>query len=285
MASGIKVAEFIGVERTLVRDALQRAPQTLTAADREWVPTVARDNFDRSLQARSGSLGKDEFLRTFTRYLAAQAHKADRSKNGTLSALESKRLPADLGDNFKDAQRVSKGVDWKQATEEVLANAGRKALRRYVTRVLFNPKNPEGASFRSEVLGHLSLAEREQRRQALLAEAAAWSPANPGWSQGDWDTRTLVAEGRFGGLYANLFFEKGLPLPRVYLEVDCPPSVQVGVNPEVLEVLRHLPLQGLDVLLGEPALQGAEHDANHVLCAIRSDLQVLCHPPGELLGA
>ncbi len=219
MAAGVKVSQFVAVERALVVDGLKWAPATLTAAERDWVPAVARDNFDTVIATR-GTLSKAAFIRTFIGYLTAQANKADKQGNGILSAAEAKALPVDLRDNFQDAVRVTQGIDWKQAGQAQLTAAGRKALSQHVTGVLFNTRNPAGADFRSAVLDHRKPAQRQQLKQALLAEAAAWTPTGTDWSTSVWDTRTLVAEGRFGQLYTNLFFEQGLALPRVYLEID-----------------------------------------------------------------
>ena len=119
------------------------------------------------------------------------------------------------GARIADRNRVGRA---EQHVER--ARDRRVALARHVRRVLFNPQNPEGDSFRSGLLDHLTPAARAQRRVDLLAEAAAWSPSAPGWGLVDINTRTLAAEGRFGGLYSNLFFERGLKLPRVYVEVD-----------------------------------------------------------------
>jgi hypothetical protein len=220
MASGVRVTDFISVEHSLVKDKLKWAPQTLTAAERDWVPEVAKDNFDRALNARGGSIDKGEFLSTFTGYVASLGYTFDKNNNGILSAVDAKQLPADLKDNFKDAVRVVHGADWKQASNAALAQAGREALTKYVEKVIFNPRNPEGASFRSDLLDHLTPAQREAAHQRMLAEAAAFDPASPDWSMVDFDTRTVAAEGRFYELYCNLFFEKGLTLPKVLVEVD-----------------------------------------------------------------
>ncbi len=220
MASGVRVTDFISTQHTLVKDKLKWAPQTLTAAERDWVPDVAKDNFDHVLQTRGGSVDKNEFLSTFTGYVAANGYSCDTQNNGILSAQDAKALPADLKDNFRDAVRVVHGIDWKTAPEAQLEKAGREALTNYVEKVIFNPSNPDGASFRGELLDHLTPAQRDAAHKRMLDEAAAFTPNANGWSTMDFDTRTLAAEGRFYDLYSNLFFEKGLKLPRVLVEVD-----------------------------------------------------------------
>ena len=222
MAAGIKTADFVRLTREHARDSTTWANffgNELTAEHRRELSPVLRDNFGKAARARGGTISKDEFVQTLTRYTRTMARTADRNGDGTLSAAEAKRLPKDLQDNVADAVRVANGVDWKNASDTRVARAGREALVNYLEQVLFNPKNREGSHFRREVLSSRTAPERERVKKEMLAEARSWSASKPGWERGDWDSRTLVVDGKLWDLSTNVFFERG-SRPRVLVEID-----------------------------------------------------------------
>lgn len=76
--------------------------------------------------------------------------------------------------------------------------AVRQALKDHVNGVLFHKGNRAGEAFRAAQLLGKSEAEQKALQQALLAEAARWTPAKDQWTRTVAGPVTTFA-GRFGG--------------------------------------------------------------------------------------
>lgn len=99
----IKVADFEQAMFRYVREQVKKANANgstmLTAAEAKALPKDLRDNFESlgSPQVNASKLMKDVAAGA-----AYAARRADRNRDGTLSATEAKALPAVLRDNFQN---------------------------------------------------------------------------------------------------------------------------------------------------------------------------------------
>ena len=96
---------------------------------------------------------------------------------------------------------------------------GRAALKGYIANVLFNTGNPEGESFRRNILDGQSSATVANIRRQLDGEAAAWSPTGPDWEKSETGADVTYA-GRLFQLYTEVRFKAGAAAPEIYVEID-----------------------------------------------------------------
>ena len=95
---------------------------------------------------------------------------------------------------------------------------GRAALQSYIENVLFNEQNPEGESFRSNILDWRSADGVAAVRAQLEAEAAAWTPDGAEWERFEHGGSVIYA-GRFFQLYTEVrFLVSGAT--EIYVEID-----------------------------------------------------------------
>lgn len=95
---------------------------------------------------------------------------------------------------------------------------GRAALQSSIENVLFNDANPEGASFRSNVLDGQTPEVVASIRSQMETEAAAWTPDAADWERFEYGGSVIYA-GRFFQLYTEVrFLTTGAT--EVYVEID-----------------------------------------------------------------
>ncbi len=117
------------------------------------------------------------------------------------------------------------GTGWSGPTSPVTPPAGltetekgRAALRSYIDNVLFDEANPEGASFRSNVLDGQTPEVVASIRTQLNAEAAAWTPDAAEWERFE-NAGNIIYAGRFFQLYTEVrFLVTGAT--EIYVEID-----------------------------------------------------------------
>lgn len=106
MAKPISVPAFVSASARHVKSAVTQANADqnsfLTKAESAKLPADLQDNFAgfRKKGTANGSVAVKNFVEGYPAYVAANAAKADRNKDGKLSGSEAKSLPTDLKDNF-----------------------------------------------------------------------------------------------------------------------------------------------------------------------------------------
>ncbi|MFT3713302.1 MAG: hypothetical protein QM817_37075 [Archangium sp.] len=106
--SSVKVADFISSSAAYIRANVAKANKDsntyLTKAESKSLNKDLRDNFEahRWGAQDNGSVTATKFVNRFTDYVAVMAKRADTNHDGFISTAESKKLPVDLQDNFKN---------------------------------------------------------------------------------------------------------------------------------------------------------------------------------------
>jgi hypothetical protein len=215
----VGVGELVGASKKYLEAEVKKANLNnnayLTLEEAKKLPADLRDNFENFRKAGNARVSVKQFTESFTAYVAKSASAADKNKDGVLTKTDARALPKDLRDNFLNY------VTATQAPVPVVlseTDKGRAALASYVKNVMFNTGNPEGESFRSNVLNGQSPAVVANIRSQLEAEAVAWSPNLPEWEKfvtGD----EVTYAGRFFQLYTEVKFKPNLA-PAIYVEID-----------------------------------------------------------------
>jgi hypothetical protein len=93
MTTRVKVTDFIASAKQYISKSV----------DEGKLPKDLRDNVAKTKRP----VGKKRLKATLTKYVAANARKADKNKDGFLSAAKQKTLPKDLQDNLKHFVRAT----------------------------------------------------------------------------------------------------------------------------------------------------------------------------------
>lgn len=114
-APKIKVTDFVKASRTYVEKSVAKANRNknayLSPSEQKKLPKDLRDNLKNSQKgSKAASVRAKAFATAFTSYVALSAKKADKNKDGVLSAADAARLPKDLRDNFKNYVAATKQV-------------------------------------------------------------------------------------------------------------------------------------------------------------------------------
>ena len=104
MASGIKVKSLIASTAGYAKKSATAADKNkngrLTRAEAKALPKDLQDDFKRQAKGKV-SVKVADFAKDQTAYVARSANKADKNKDGLLSASEQAKMPKDLADNLK----------------------------------------------------------------------------------------------------------------------------------------------------------------------------------------
>lgn len=107
----LDVKRFLTAARDYTTNALQKADVNksgfITAAELKKLPKDLRDNVQKYADA-NGRVPVEKFKSAFVAYAKANLQKADRNKDGILTASDIARLPADLKDNVKSYVSASR---------------------------------------------------------------------------------------------------------------------------------------------------------------------------------
>jgi hypothetical protein len=114
MAGDLKVSirKLINASERYVENSVKKAnasgPRTLSQTEAKKLPKDLRDNFAnfRERTTPNGSVQVKEFTQSFKAYVEANARRADTNGDGYLTKADSKKLPADLRDNFLNFYRA-----------------------------------------------------------------------------------------------------------------------------------------------------------------------------------
>lgn len=187
----------------------------LTLEEAKKLPADLQDNFEAFRKAGHSRVSVRQFTETFVDYVSKRAAAADKNHDGTLTRTDASKLPKDLRDNFLTYLSSLEPAPLPLTDTD----KGRAALASYVSQVLFNSGDPEGAAFREAVLSWRTPADQASVRAQMEAEAAAWSPTSPDWEKTvSGDTTTYA--GPFFQLYTEVRFKAGDAMPSVYVEID-----------------------------------------------------------------
>ena len=106
--SSVKVADFISSSAKYIRANVAKANKNgntyLTKTEAKSLAPDLKDNFENHRWGAqdNGSVTASKFVTRFTDYVAVMAKRADTNHDGVISTAESKKLPVDLQDNFKN---------------------------------------------------------------------------------------------------------------------------------------------------------------------------------------
>ena len=217
----VGVGELIGASKKYLEAEVKKANLNgngyLTLEEAKKLPADLRDNYESFRKAGNSRVTVKQFTESFTAYVTKSASKADKNKDGVLTATDAKSLPRDLRDNFLNYVAATQAPTPAGPVTET--DRGRAALQSYIKNVIFNTGNPEGESFRTNILDGHPPAVVADLRARLETEAANWSPTNPDWEKHESNGQVTYA-GRFFQLYTELTFKPNVAVPQVYVEID-----------------------------------------------------------------
>lgn len=112
MAGDLKVSvkSFVAASEKYVGNSVKRAngagAATLSKTEAKKLPKDLRDNFSNYRDRTGGTVQVKEFTQSFKAYVQATVARADKDGDGYLTRADSKKLPADLRDNFLNFYRA-----------------------------------------------------------------------------------------------------------------------------------------------------------------------------------
>jgi hypothetical protein len=216
----IGVSDLVSASKKYIEERVKTANLDgnayLTIAEAKKLPADLRDNYDAFRKAGHKSVSVKQLTASFTEFVATSAKKADKNKDGFLTATDAKGLPKELRDNFLNYVHATQPTPPAPALS--ITDQGRKALGDYVKNVVFNTGNAEGESFRSNIIDGHTPAEVADIHRQLDEAAASWSPTGTDWEK-TVSGNTTTYSGRFFQLYTEVKFE-GTKAPSVYVEID-----------------------------------------------------------------
>jgi len=217
----VGVNELVSASKSYIDAQVKKANLNgntyLTVEEAKKLPADLRDNYEAFRKAGNSRVSVKQFTESFTDYVAKSAAKADKNKDGVLTKTDARSLPKDLRDNFLNYVAATTPTPPPAPVTET--DRGRAALADYVKNVVFNTGNPEGESFRSNILDGQPPAVVANIRSQLETAAANWSPTDPEWEKFENANGTVTYAGRFFQLYTELTF-KPTGMPQVYVEID-----------------------------------------------------------------
>ena len=112
MAPKVKISEFVASTARYAKKAALAADKNsdgkVSLTESKALPVDLRDDYSRQAKLKS-TITPAAFARDQAAYVARSAGKADKNKDGSLSAAEASALPADLKNNFANYARNAGG--------------------------------------------------------------------------------------------------------------------------------------------------------------------------------
>ena len=103
--ANVKISDFVASTARYAKKAALAANTTkdgkLSKTDAKNLPSDLRDDYARQAKLKA-TITPESFARDQAAYVAAAAKKADKNKDGVLSATEAQALPASLKNNYKN---------------------------------------------------------------------------------------------------------------------------------------------------------------------------------------
>ena len=103
--ANVKIADFVASTARYAKKAALAADKTkdgkLSKADAKNLPADLRDDYARQAKLKS-TITPEGFARDQAAYVAAAAKRADKNKDGVLSATEASSLPVSVKNNYKN---------------------------------------------------------------------------------------------------------------------------------------------------------------------------------------
>lgn len=150
--ANIRVNEFIRASRSYVQKNVQEANKDgnpyLTKAEARKLPKDLRDNFEnhRVGGQANARVSVKKFENNFVKYVAVNAHRADKDGDGILNARDITHLPRDLRDNVGNYIEATRGLHTLKSPailrERVLEAVNGKDWKGFVE--LCDPENVKG---------------------------------------------------------------------------------------------------------------------------------------------
>jgi hypothetical protein len=218
----VGIRDLVGASKSYIEAQVKKANLNgnayLTQEEAKKLPADLRDNYENFRKAGHARVTVKQFTESFTAYVTKSAKAADKNGDGVLTKTDARSLPKDLRDNFLNYVTATQAPTPTAPVSET--DKGRAALKSYIDNVIFNTGNPEGDSFRSNILDGQSPAVVADIRNQLNAAAATWSPTGPDWEKFDEGSGNVTYAGRFFQLYTEVRFKTGQQMPEVYVEID-----------------------------------------------------------------